>query len=166
MRGYVQIGAVRMEPDSVLVSGPESLIADIHEISTTVKRFENLIREVKGHVELEPPPWETVHYTAGRVRFEADIQRLGERVLKNLPIQVTHVPANIKEVKVVPSTLTMTVRGGVKILAQLKPEDIKVTIDYRTQRRVPKRAKAVINIQENLDFTDVRPQFFELVVER
>jgi YbbR domain-containing protein len=166
MRGYVQVGDVGFEPDSLVVSGPKSLLNDIIKISTEKKEYRNLVRDVKEKVDLSPPPWETVHYSIKNVKFHADIQRLGERVVKNIPIRVINVPRYIKNVKVMPSTLTLTVRGGVNLLSVLKKEDIQVTIDYRTQRFNIKNVKAAIKLPDDIDFTNAKPKFFELVVER
>lgn len=164
--GYIQIGDIVFEPDSIIVRGPESLVNTIDEVSTERKEYRNLLKEIRGKVHLTLPPWETLHYSLNTVRFRVDIQRIGERMITEIPVEVTHVPRGVK-VTVVPSTLSLKVQGGVNVLSKLKKEEIVATIDFGSRYRYRgKRLPATIQLPRDVNFSDVKPQFFELIVER
>ncbi len=164
--GYIQVGNLILQPDSVVVSGPRSLVSAISEIPTEKKEYKNVLKEIHGKISLSPPEEPTLRYSLNSVQFRADIQRIGERVLRDIPIKVTHVPSNMK-VSVLPSTLSLKLQGGVKLLSKLKKEDVVATIDFRSRYRYRgKKIPATINLPNGIDFSDVKPQFFELVVER
>jgi len=164
--GYTQVGSLVLQPDSVIVSGPRSLVSAISEIPTEKREYKNVLKEIQGKISLRPPEVPTLHYSFNSVQFRADVQRIGERVFKDIPIKVTHVPSNLK-VSVLPSTLSIKLQGGVKLLARLKKENIVATIDFRSRYRYKGgKIPAMISLPEGINFSDVKPQFFELVVER
>ena len=164
--GYIHVGDIILNPDSVFVSGPETIVDTVSEIRTVHREFKNVIKKIDGKVPLVLLDWETVDYTIDNVRFEADIQRIGERIINEVPVNVVRVPQGIRVI-VVPSTFTLKVQGGVNVLAKLKKEDIVATIDFR--RRYLYRGKhipAMIDVPEGITFSDARPKNFELIVER
>jgi YbbR domain-containing protein len=164
--GYIQVGDIVLDPDSVVVRGPESFVRTVSEIYTEQKVYRNVIKEIHGRVDLVPIQWEMVSYSLNTVQFRADIQRIGERVIKEIPIQVTHVPNGMK-VTVVPSTLSLQIQGGVSILSKIEKKDIAAVIDYRSRYRYrKKRIPATIQVPKDISFSDVKPQFFELIIER
>ena len=164
--GYTQVGDFVLRPDSVIVSGPRFLVNTISEVFTEKKEYKNVLKEIQAKIALVPPKVPTIHYSLNSVQFKVDVQRIGERIFKDIPIEVTHVPPNLK-VSVLPSTLSIKLQGGVKLLAKLKKENIVATIDFRSRYRYAgKKIPAMISLPEGIDFSDVKPQFFELVVER
>ena len=164
--GYIQVGNVSFEPDSILVSGPESYVNQITEAVTDSQEFRSVIKRIEDKIPLAHPAWETVTYGLSRVRFKADIQRIGERTITEIPVTVTSVPRGIRVI-VVPSTLSLRVQGGVNILSELERDDIVATIDYRRRYQYTgKRIPAKIDVPEGITFSDVRPEYFELIVER
>ena len=164
--GYIHVGSIILNPDSVIVSGPETIVDTVSEIRTVRREFKNVIKKIDGKVPLVHMDWETVEYTLDDVRFEADIQRIGERTINEIPVSVVRVPQGVRVI-VVPSTFSLKVQGGVNVLAKLKKEDIVATIDFR--RRYLYRGKhipAMIDVPEGITFSDARPKNFELIVER
>lgn len=164
--GYIQVGNVTFEPDSILVSGPESYVNQIAEAATDSQAFRSVIKRIEGRISLAHPAWETVTYGLSNVRFQADIQRIGERTITEIPVNVTSIPGGIRVI-VVPSTLSLKVQGGVNVLSELERDDIVATIDYRRRYQYTgKRIPAKIDVPEGITFSDVRPEYFELIVER
>ena len=164
--GYMQIGDIQLVPDSVVVSGPRSLVNAISHVSTIKETYQNLLKEISSKLQLLPPEWASVEYSLNHVRFKADIQRIGERFMAEIPVEVTNIRNGVK-VTVVPSTLSLKLQGGVNILAKLKREEIIATIDYRRRiRYTGRRIPANIQVPEGITFSDVKPPSFELLVER
>ncbi|HHS12897.1 MAG TPA: hypothetical protein ENN03_03905 [bacterium] len=164
--GYIQVGKIQFRPDSIEVSGPRSLVNPISEVFTDSREYSGLVKDLKGRMDLRLPDESMLNFSHERVRFLVDIQRRGEIRFTEIPIHVTGVPANLRVVAV-PSTLSLTVEGGVEILSRLKKEDIVATIDYSSRYRYPgKKIPAKIELPDEVGFSEVRPQFFELLLER
>lgn len=165
MDGYIQVGEVQLEPDSTSLHGPKSLVDAIEYVFTDSVQFENVMKEIKGKIDLASPDVETIQYAIQSVRFQCDVQRIGERIITEIPVVVTNVPKNLK-VMVVPSTFSLTLQGGVKILARLQKADIEATIDYRYRQRYGgKKSPANIRVPSGITFAESKPSSFELFVE-
>jgi len=164
--GYTQVGRTVFKPDSVIVEGPELLVRPVHYVETEEIEFRNVIKTLKGDVKLKSPTEETVHFNLDEVKFITEFQRIGEDQFKDIPVQVTNVPAGWR-ITVVPSTMDLKLQGGVGVLSDLKKEDITASIDFRTRSRYHgNRIPANIIVPEGLTFSDVKPNSFELIVER
>ncbi len=166
MDGYIQVGEIDIVPDSLIIGGPQSLVNNIDRILTEEKMYRNLVKPISNKIEIVPPQWETVQYSSNQTTFHADIQRIGEKTISEIPVQVIGLPKNMKAT-VIPSTLSVKLQGGVKILSKIKKEDITAIINFRTRSRYDrKKVPAIIKLPPEISLSDVRPEFFELVVEK
>ena len=162
--GYVQVGDIAFEPDSVRIRGPQSEVDSIQEVYSEKRTYEGLIKGIKDKIALQMNASNVLQYSVRMVRFNAQIQRLGEKVLQNIPVQAVHVPGNLR-VAIVPPTLMLKIQGGVDLLAHLKKEDVTATIDYRNRNRHNAgRYPAMIQIPKDITFSEVEPKVFELWV--
>ena len=164
--GYTQVGSVVLDPDSVVVSGPKGYVDEILEVSTEDLEYKNLLKEIRGKIALASAGRATLNYSSRAVEFKADIQRIGERVMTEIPIVVLNVPARLK-VTAVPSTLSLRIQGGVNVLSKLRKEDVVASIDYGSRHRYRgEKVPANIQVPPGITFSESRPESFELVVER
>ncbi len=166
MDGYILVGSVVLNPDSIIIRGPRSLVNAVDTVPTQAVTYTHLLRKIKDKIPLATSESATLQYTVSTVEFSANIQRIGEIVMSGIPIQVVRVPRGLSVIPV-PSSLTIKLQGGVDLLAQLKKEDIIATIDYRNRNRYQgRRIPATIQVPPEVSFSDVKPPNFELIVER
>ncbi len=166
LNGYTQVGKIKFDVDSVTISGPRLKVNQINRVYTENVKYDKVVKDLSGKVSLESSKYNTVEYSINTVHFKIDIQRIGEVVFERIPVKIINVPADEK-VKVIPSTLSLKLQGGVDLLNSIEQTDISAHIDYSTRFRY-KREKipATIQVPDDVNFTDVKPQYFELVVER
>jgi YbbR domain-containing protein len=164
--GYTLVGDVRIEPDSIVITGPQSIIDSISTVQTVRRRFEGLIKEIEDKVPIEYGVSDKLlRFSVRAVRFQADVQRIGERWMKGIPVNLVNVPEKTRA-EVIPGTLSLKIQGGADLLAQLQPEDIVATVDFSDFRhRSGKRLAALIRIPRDVSFSDVEPRYFELTVK-
>ncbi len=164
--GYTQVGSVEFQPDSITVSGPAVLIRNLEYVSTIEKEISHLIKPLNDKVRLEFPSVSTITYEKEDVEFSVDVQRIGEKVIDRIPIQLLNVPIGLT-VNVVPSTMAVTLQGGVDLLSNIEADQIQATIDYEHRERYgDEKMPATIKLPEGVNFASVKPQFFELIVNR
>ena len=164
--GYTQVGSVHLVPDSISISGPRMYVNRMDEVQTEDVHFDNLMKDISGTLHLLTPEFETLAYSEKSVQFFADFQRIGERIISEIPVVVTNVPRGLS-VSAVPSTLSLRLEGGVNVLAAMSVEDIIATIDYGSRYRYRgNKIPANIQVPEGITFSESRPRSFELVVER
>jgi YbbR domain-containing protein len=109
----------------------------------------------------------SIKLSAEIVEFTVDVQKLIERTLEEIPVEVKNGPAAL-QVSVVPSTVKLKLEGGEKILLGLRREDVHVYIDYERAIREPANVghPAYISVPEGVRYSDVTPERFTLAVER
>jgi len=161
--GYTVVGPLLFSPDSVLISGPEEIIRAIDSVATEMKEFANIQQPVSARLALRQ--WPRLHFSTGTVEMTADVQKLIEVALQEIPVHVQNAPAHWR-VTTVPSTLALTVEGGEKLLLNLKREDIVAYIDYGRIRETNAAGyPAYIRTPAGLRYRDVKPALFKLIIE-
>ena len=165
LAGYIQVGPVKLDPDSVVVSGPEAQVETVASVSTDSVSYDKIIKDFSGEVALARPENSVVDVSCRTVSFNADFQRIGERIFRHIPVRIIHVPQGVSAL-VVPSTMTLKLQGGAEVLSGIDKSMIRATIDYRSRYRYPqKRLSAVIQLPDNIITYEAKPQFFEIIVE-
>jgi len=163
--GYILLH-YEIDRDSVELSGPKSLLQSISAIPTD--SFElygqksnfsqrlNLIHPYPGLIELNPVS----------VSIAFDIQRLGERTVYDVPITVINIPSNIN-VEAIPPKLSLRIKGGVDLIAEIQASDIYAEIDFGKTYESEKDAYgARIITPENVTWIESIPKTFNLRVRR
>lgn len=163
--GYTAVGDVEFVPDSVTVSGPKTLVAQIDHVSTEPKVFTNLTFDLEETVHLQKLPFRKVNRSAERAKIYQNIQKLLEITITGVPVQVRNAPRN-QSVYVVPSTLSLVLEGGGDLLTQVSRDDIVAYLDFRRVRNNPAQEHpAVILTPPGVHYRDAKPKTFRLVFE-
>jgi YbbR domain-containing protein len=133
---------------------------------TEPKEFSNINQNISERLRVQPfPASQHTRLSATTVQFYADVQKLIEVTLHEIPVQVQNAPAHLR-VTPVPSTLSLTVEGGEKLLLNLKKENIIAYIDYaRIRDATALGHPAYIRTPEGVRYRDVKPAFFKLIIE-
>ncbi len=164
--GYVQVGPVRITPEKVRISGPQKFIQPVSSIALNSLSFSRVRRSITKSVAIVPPEGVNVACSPSVVELFIDIQALGERWIKDIPVKLDFPPQGVKA-RIEPSTIDLKVQGGVKLLASLTPEDISVYIDYRRVRGIADaEVPAIISPRiVGVELIEARPERFTVVIE-
>lgn len=129
--GYGQSGPAVLEPDSVTISGAESVLAGIHEWKTARQVFADVRAAIETEVGLATSDPYDVTPSAQQVRLVINVEPFAEKVFNGLPVEILTPPPD-QEVIFLPPKIEVVVRGGIKRLASLGQNDLRVTIPYET----------------------------------
>jgi len=163
--GFTIVGDAQINPDSVLISGPQSLISKINSISTEEVKFENLTDNLKQNIRLVSQSSNKIVVSTNRVEISLNIQKLVEITLTGIPVNIRNAPPNVN-VYPQPSTLSLVLEGGGDLLAQLNRNDIIAYLDYNRVKGSPGiEHPAVIEKPPGINYRDVQPKTFKLVFE-
>jgi YbbR domain-containing protein len=165
--GYVLASPVKLEPDSVTVEGAEEEIRKVDSVFTEEHAFQGLRSSILRRLKIAPPPGTSIKLSAQVVECFADVQKLLEVTLDEIPVEVRNAPASL-QVSVVPSTVALKLEGGEKILLGLGRKDVHVYIDYDRAIREPAAPghAAYISVPEGVRYSDVTPERFTLSVAK
>ncbi|MCD6116089.1 hypothetical protein J7K93_03660 [bacterium] len=166
LNGYIQVGSIVLEPDSILISGPRSQLNEIKSISTDSVFYKRITKDFSKEVNLVNPANDNIEISCKKVKFKARFQRIGERIFQHIPVNFVNVPSGVSAM-VVPSALTLKLQAGVGVLTSIDPSMIKAEIDYRSINKYSRnKIRAVIELPDNIITYQAKPQFFEIIVNQ
>ncbi|NNG27475.1 MAG: hypothetical protein HKM87_08110 [Ignavibacteriaceae bacterium] len=125
--GYGLAGNILVAPDSVIVSGPVSIMKDLNEIFTVRKSMSSL--DVKKVLKINLPKSAGITYSSNLIEVVLDVQRIVDKQFDNIPVDVLDVPKDISVV-LLPNTVGCSVRGGVTVLGNLNEDQFKAYLYY------------------------------------
>lgn len=163
---YVQIGKIKLEPDSVLISGPESRIIKIKSIDTEFKEYKDKRRPIRGdYVNINKVYKSLFSYDIDGTNVDIDIQVIGERTLEAVDVEVTNVPAGYR-VRVEPGTVNVKISGGINFINEINKEDIKAEIPWKKEWRRYReyREKLVVRHPKDIISYEELPKVFTVII--
>ena len=127
--GYIQVSNENFVPDSINIGGPQEIVNDIKFVRTQRDTLLNLMASIEGELSIIDPN-KLVNFDPKKVQMYINIQPITEENITSIPVQLLNKPDNI-EVFVKPNQVSLTVVGGLNAVANIIPEDILVTIDFK-----------------------------------
>lgn len=125
--GFGLASEVKVEPDSIVVFGPKSYIAQLQYISTKKVRLNALDNLTKIKLSFE----EDIFYTnVAAVEATLDVQRIVDKEIENIKVEIIDVPED-REVVLLPNTINCLIKGGINVLGKLSASDFSVSVHYR-----------------------------------
>ena len=163
--GYTQIGNTQFDPDSLTITGPRVELDKINEVYTARDTLLNLTKSNKGIIDLISQN-RLINYSQKNVNYSFNIQQISERIIVDIPVKVIN---KVKGIRVFPSpqTVSLTVVGGVAQIADIRPIDISVIVDFKSWKLEKNFYTPKISVPFNiLNWKDLSPRTIELGVAR
>ena len=161
--GYVQVGDPLFSPDSISIGGPQEIVNGIEFVKTEKDTFLNLNVSVEDDLFIINPN-KLVDFDPKKVGGYINIQPISETIITSIPVNLINKPNNV-EVFVNPSTVSLTIVGGLNQVANTLPQDILVTIDFRDWRPDKQFYSPKIDIPNNLfKWENLSPNNLEILV--
>lgn len=123
--GYYLSGNLKVNPDTVKISGPKSLVAPIYEWPTGKLTLTELKANYEGVLSLKIPPPE-LKLNLDRVSVEVPVEQVTE---KTLFIKVAVKNAD-QEYRLFPSQIRLKCNVGLSHFNSLRSEDFRAEVDF------------------------------------
>jgi len=154
------------EPDSVLVTGPTEYFSKVKSIKTEQKKFEEPATTFSDIFRISETPEYFTQYDPMQVTVVFDLQRLAEKEVLNVPVTIINKPADLQVIPL-PSTASIYIKGGEKLLADLGMQDFEIVIDFKkVWSPGVQRVKADLKTDVEVLYMETRPPVFELIVQK
>ena len=89
---HIQVGKIKLIPDSLIILGPESKIIKINNITTEFAEYKNKKKPFKNTIHIKKFQERLFKYGTAETDISVDIQILGERTLESIGVKVTKIP--------------------------------------------------------------------------
>lgn len=127
--GFINIGIPHVEPDSVDIMGNRNILENITFWKTEPIELEDLYKPASITARLSDSLGNIVQLSRSVVSVYLDVQQIAEMTFSNVPVELLSAPVN-NNILLQPSTISLTVRGGINQISILNQNDIKVYVDY------------------------------------
>jgi len=126
--GYGLAKQVVIEPDSIVVDGPQSLISSLTEIMTKEIKLSSLDKLTIKNIDFAYLPGTS--FDTKFVSVYLDIQRIVDKQFDDIDVEVLDVPPD-RDVILLPGKISCNVRGGIEILGKLEIDQFRAFVYYR-----------------------------------
>ena len=162
--GFGLAEKVKVSPDSVIVSGPASIIRTIYSIPTEEIKISNLDERVTEKVNLKN--WRGMSYKNNNVSVAINVQKIVDKDFDNISVVVNDVPPD-RDVVLLPNKITVGLRSGIDILGRVDTSKIRAEVDYRDiVLDTLGSVKARIGIPDNTTLLYTKPERLRYVIKK
>ncbi|NLT52566.1 MAG: YbbR-like domain-containing protein [Ignavibacteria bacterium] len=162
--GYGLASDVFYFPDSIRISGPETLVQIIDEVKTERLELKNLEKDYSIFLPIIMEQGISYEFNGCSVNFE--VQKIVDKKFDKILVKVTNSPAG-KELMLLPGTLEITLRGGIKKLASMKDTDIAAEINFSAAiYDTLGTLKPVIKVPDYVTVIDYQPRRLDYIIKQ
>jgi YbbR domain-containing protein len=162
--GYGLVSPIETNPDSIIVTGPKSLIGQINYVTTKNINFESVEKNVNSKIEFVPIEFIKLNRYDCNVVFQ--VQKIVDKTFDNLHVEARNVPGYY-DLVLSPSRIKVVLRGGLNILSKIKEEDIQPYVMFRQALSDTLGAiEPFIDIPEFTTIIDKKPRRLDYIIKK
>jgi len=162
--GFGLASKVKINPESVEISGPANLIQKIDTIRTEFREFTDISDNVKLNLPLDIPDGITIPNTECSLEFE--VQKIVDKTFESILIETRNVPQN-KELILYPAKINVVLHGGINKLGGLTNDSIKVYVDFwMALKENGKTIEPIIECPQFTTLTITQPKKLEYIIKQ
>ncbi|MGA9326875.1 MAG: CdaR family protein [Salegentibacter sp.] len=128
--GYSASEQVSLTPDSIKVSGPQSVIDTITEVQTQDLKINNINKDLSGKVKIDTSDLGMLSFYQTSVEYSQQVQKFTEGRLE-IPVEVLNVPDNLNVV-IFPKVVMVYYQVNLKDYEMVEAGDFRVVCDYNS----------------------------------
>ncbi|MBN2572724.1 MAG: YbbR-like domain-containing protein [Ignavibacteriales bacterium] len=162
--GFGQVSDIMVDPDSIIIKGPENLLDKIEFVETKKLVLNDISENVEQHVELNKIQNITIPKDICLISIE--VQKIVDKEFNNIPVKVIDIPKG-RDLIVIPNNVKIILRGGIKVLGDIQSQDIEVyvsffhALDDTSGTLVPKA-----NLPDNITLIDITPPTLQYIIKQ
>jgi len=138
-----------LQPDSISITGPESVVESINFWNTDSLIMEGVSNPVSTDLDLEEPPRELI-LSKRTVKVEIPIEQITEKSFF-VPIKVVNAPDSTN---IFPKTIRLTCSVGLSRYEDLTADDFELVVDLKNATTKEAQNTAPIILQKKPDYVE------------
>lgn len=159
---YYISSEITTEPDSVEISGAESILDTIQFVATKAQHYKDLDKDIQRNVQLESSKNYSV--SPSRVILKIPLEEFTEKQVV-VPILVTDVPENVN-VKLFPDKAKVSFLVGLSHFSDITANDFNLSVPYADIANKKEILKVKLNTEPpNILSVTVNPEDVEYLIE-
>lgn len=127
--GYSALEEIKLQPDSIRISGPITVLDTLEFIRTKQLKINNISNDVKGKVQLESKNLNEVSLYQNEVNYSVRTEKFTEGKAE-IPIKLLNVPEGTNVV-IFPKELVVYYQVSLNDFEKIKPSSFEVAVDFK-----------------------------------
>lgn len=127
--GYSALEEIKLQPDSVTVSGPKTILDTLESVSTKHREINNISSDIKGTVQLDNSNLGKLKFYENEVAFSLRTEKFTEGQVE-IPIEVVNLPEDTNLV-IFPKDVMVYFQVSLDAFDKVKPSQFRVVVDYK-----------------------------------
>ena len=163
-RQYMQVGKLKITPDSVTVSGPKSIIDTLTSIKTIPEKLTGLRKSITLELDLESI--DKLAYSLKEVVINIPVEKFTEESIE-IPIEVINMPDSLF-LRTFPANIEITYRVGLSDYKKVNEHMFVAILDYSAKESSigNKLAIELVKVPEYVQVTNFSPKSVEYLIEK
>jgi len=159
---YQISGGIKSTPDSVTVSGPQSVIDTLQFAYTETMLFKNADQPVLTKAKISP--LKELFFEPQTVELSFPVEEYTE-AQQLVPVTLNGQPDNVT-IKLFPAKVKVTFQIGLSRFSEINPEDFKLTVSYSDIQEGKQRLKITIESAPAYIYSlKISPEKLEYLIE-
>jgi YbbR domain-containing protein len=165
--GFTLVGDPLMAPIYVTVKGSNTILDSLRFFPTKALKLRGLREGVTKQVELSDTLTDAItSKSVGLVTIKLGVEALGEREFKDIPVTVEALPPD-REMLLIPSSVSVMLRGGVDELSKLDPQKIHASVIYDMATfDTLTSVKPTVELPKGMEFLSSEPVQVKFVIRK
>jgi hypothetical protein len=160
---YMQSGPITIDPDSITISGPKTIVDTITELNTAVIRLDKLTSSVEKYISIIHIP--QVGLSHRKVLFKIPVEKYTEATFST-PIEIRNLPQDI-QIVLLPRAVNIKCNVPIGQYANLNSRSFNAFVDY-SYIQISLGNKLPVQIESKDEFIgnfDFEPKYVEFIIE-
>ncbi len=129
--GYSALEEMKLEPDTVRISGPSAILDTLTEVRTENLSIENINSDLKGTVKIDKSGLERVTLFQDEVNYYLRTDKFTEGRIE-VPVELQNVPPG-NNIVIFPKEVVVFYQVSLNDFGKIKPTAFKVVVDFRNE---------------------------------
>ncbi len=162
--GYMLVGSIKAEPDSVDISGPKNQMRNLRNIETEELALEKIKQDVNENIPLALPSPDQMSVNPHSVSILATVDKIAQRKLERIPVGAVRIPHG-RRVSLEPPSINVTLKGSARRLAKITPDSIDAYVNLNRWNPEQKLYTPEFNLPPGLELISSNPDQVRVRVE-
>jgi hypothetical protein len=144
---FRQKEAVKLEPSTIVISGPKAVVEVFDEINTELLSLEDVDNNKTGEIEIQSLNHSEINYSTKNIKWELKVEQFTEGEIK-LPIEMKNIPKGY-EIKLFPEEVTVSYLISLDEFDLVKPDMFAAHISFDADFK-----RQSVNLSRQADFVE------------
>lgn len=126
--GYSALEEIKLQPDSIMLSGPQNILDTLTHVSTNSLKINNISKDVKGKVRLDTSRLRSVSFYQEEVGYFVRTEKFTEGKVE-IPIRLINVPDETNVV-IFPKYVIVYYQVSLNDFVNIEPDAFEVAVDF------------------------------------